>query len=90
MTAMIFATVFATIEMLRFRGAIGFAAHQGIPFKWYWYTDLVHNDEPGNGYLWSGLALDILIWFCAIVAFGLCVEYIARRFWRCHELRNAT
>jgi hypothetical protein len=79
-TAMICATVFATMEMLRFRGAVGFEAHQGFPFKWYWYTDFQNNDKPNNGYLWSGLALDIIIWLFVIVVFGWCVDHLARRF----------
>ena len=86
---MICATVFATLEMLRFRGAVGFAAHQGFPFHWYWYTDLIHNNEPANGYIWSGLVLDVVSWLFAIVLLGWCVEYIARRYCSNDESKSA-
>jgi hypothetical protein len=89
-TAMIGVTVFAVLAVCRFRGAVGFAAHRGYPFTWYWYTDVSSNDDPGYGYRWSGLVLDIAIWLLAIIAFGLCVEYMLQRFSKKHETKTAS
>src|SRR5438445_5810694 len=84
-TAMVGATVFAVLAVFRFRGAVGFSAYQGFPFTWYWVTDLVVNNDPGYGYRWGVFVLDVVIWLLAIIAFGLCVEYVAQRFSRKHE-----
>jgi len=77
---MMCATVFATMAVLWTRGAVGFSAHQGIPFTWHWYTDFTINDDPGYGYQWSGLVLDVVTWFLVVIVFGSFVEHITQRY----------
>ena len=87
---MVGATVFAVLAVFRFRGAVGFSAHQGFPFAWHWYTDLVVNNDPGSGYRWCVLVLDVVIWLLAIVAFGSCVEYIAQKVARTQKPKDVS
>src|SRR5437588_1245391 len=81
-TAMMCATALAAIAVVRTRGAVGFSAHQGFPFAWYWYTDFTINNDPGYGYWWGGLALDVVIWFFAVMIFRSFVEYITQGYLR--------
>ena len=88
--AMICITVIALLGVFRTRGLVGFAEDEGFPFRWYWYTDFIPEGKLGYGYSWSGLVFDIIIWSLAIIAVGMCVEYIVQRFWRKHSLEKAT
>lgn len=87
---MIVVAVFATLAMLRVQGAVGFAGNQGFPLAWYWWTDVIANDDPGYGYRWSGLVLDVVFWTCVIVAFGLLAERITQRFGNRSESQTPT
>ena len=88
--AMMGMTVFAVLEVLRMRGMVGFTAHQGIPFRWYWYTDISTQYDPGYSFSWSGLALDVAIWSIAVLVVGLVVEFIVQRFPRKRDSKNVT
>ncbi len=87
---MIGGTVFGALEILRVRGSVGFAAHQGFPFKWYWNRDISTQYDPGYGYIWSGLVFDIVIWSVAVVVMGSFIELILQRFTRKHESKRTT
>jgi len=77
-------TVVATLGFFRIRGLAGFAVDEGFPFRWYWYTDVIHDSQPGYGYSSLGCVFDIIIWSLAIIVVGLCVEYIVQRFLERH------
>jgi hypothetical protein len=84
---MIVTTVFATLATMR--AEVAFAGHQGLPFRWYWWTDLIANDNPTWGYYWGGLAADVFIWVSVILASGLLVESMVRRLARRPRTTNA-
>ena len=80
-TAMLFAAVLATLIVLRPQGD-GFGGHQGFPFAWCVWPDTVVDGRIPRQYSWGRLAADIIVWFAAVVAFGLLVERTAQRLMR--------
>jgi len=74
---MLLATVLATLVMLDVHG--GFGGHQGFPFAWHWWTDVIIEGRPVGGYRWGGLAVDIVIWCAVVAALGLLVERVTGR-----------
>ena len=87
--AMIVTTVFATLATMR--AELAYPGHQGLPFRWYWWTylNLTAHDNPTWGYNWVELAADVFIWLSVILAVGLLVESIVRRLARRHGTTNA-
>ena len=53
-------------------------AYRGFPFAWTWYSQETL-DGAHYVYRWSGLALDLAIWFTLIIALGVMVEYVIER-----------
>ena len=82
--AMIAAAVFGTLIMLRFPGC-GLGGTLGIPFPWFWATDVIIMGQPSSGVYWLGLIADIGIWFIAVIAFGIFIEFLTGRFFSSRE-----
>ena len=85
---MLFAAVLATLVVLRPQGD-GFGGHQGFPFAWCEWEDVVIDGRIPRHYSWGGLVADIIVWFSATVAFGLFVERTAQRLFKRREPKNA-
>jgi len=78
---MLFATAFAHFCLLRAQGD-GFGGHQGFPFAWHVWIDAVIDGKVSGEYRWVALAADFVIWFAAILVFGLLVERTAHRLFK--------
>jgi len=85
---MLLAAASAAVAMLWFDGR-GFSGSRGLPFAWYWWSDLSINNSPGSGYRWLGLIADVVIWLALIIGFGLLVDLIIQRLSRRRESTNA-
>jgi len=85
---MVFGTATAAIVMLSFDGG-GFHGTRGFPFAWYWWNDTGEIGTPLRGVSWFGLVADLIFWLAVIVALGLFVEWVTRRFIRRYETANA-
>jgi hypothetical protein len=57
----------------------GFGGHQGLPFAWYSWTDVIIDGRQVGGYRWGGLVADIVVWSVGVLVLGLLVERAVQR-----------
>ena len=76
-SAMLLATTAVTLLVSRTQSD-GFGGHQGFPFAWYSWIDVIVDGRQVGGYRWGGLVADIVIWSVGVPVFGLRVERAAQ------------
>ena len=80
-------TVLATFAVMQGQGD-GFGGHQGFPFAWRIWIDVIINGQVSGHYRWGALVADIVFWVVIVLVIGVVVERAVCRFGRSRS-RNA-